>query len=190
MKLLLICLSLLLSACSSLPPAIEDAPKFDLSYSSAIQNLAQYKDVPVRWGGVIIDIENEQAFSLIQVLLYPLGSYGRPRLDLPNEGRFFIKSPDFLDPLVYKKDGEITVAGTLNGTIERTIGKKTLQLPLIASTVIHLWPKYDMNRYYYGGWGYGYNPYYGYGGYGYNPYYWGSGFGWGVSSGFYRPYWY
>lgn len=171
---------LLISACSFLPPAIEDAPKFDLSYASALQNIAQYKDVPIRWGGIIIDVENEQNFSLLQVLFYPLGSYGRPRLDLANQGRFFIKSPDFLDPLVYKKDTEITVAGTLNSTIERTIGNKVLQLPLIASTVIHLWSNYDNNRYYYGGAFYGgYYPYYGY-----NPYYW----GWG--GGFYRPYWY
>lgn len=173
---------LLISACSNLPPAIEDAPLYDISYNQATHNIAQYKNAPVRWGGVIIDVENEQNYSIIQVLYYPLKSYGRPQLDKANEGRFLIKSPEFLDPAVYTKDTEITVAGTLTGDVERKVGNKTLRLPLISSKVIHLWPVYVPGNYYgyggygYGGFGYGY-PYYGYYGY---PYYWGGYFG---------PYW-
>ena len=167
----------LLSACSNLPPAIEDPPLYDISYSQATRNIGQFKEAPVRWGGVVIDVENEQNFSLVQVLYYPLGSWGRPKTDDPNEGRFLIKSSDFLDPAVYKKDTEITVAGTLKGDIERKVGNKTLRMPLISSTVIHLWPAYvyvpgyyygGYGGYGYGGFGYGY-PYYGY--YGYYPYY-------------------
>ena len=173
--LLSICISLL-SACSNLPPAIEDPPLYDISYSQATQDIAHFKEAPVRWGGVVIDIENEQNFSLVQVLYYPLNNYGRPRLDKPNKGRFLFKSAEFLDPTVYKKDTEITVAGTLKGDIQRSVGNKTLRLPLISATVIHLWPPYVPYNYYgYGGYGYGY-PYYGYYGY---PYYWG---------GYYYPY--
>ena len=172
---------LLLSACSNLPPAIEDPPLYDLSYSEATRNIAQYKEAPVRWGGVIIDVENEQNFSLVQVLCYPLNYYGRPQLSKSNAGRFVIKSPEFLDPAVYAQDTEITVAGTLKGDIERTVGNKTLRLPLISSRIMHLWPAYVPVNYYgyggYGGFGYGY-PYYGY--YGYYPYYRG---------GFFWPYW-
>lgn len=183
MKLHLLSICILLGACSNLPPAIQDAPLFDIPYGEATRNVAHYKDAPVRWGGVVIDVENEQNFSLVQVLYYPLNSYGRPRLDKANDGRFLIKSPEFLDPAVYTKDTEITVAGTLKGDIERTIGNKTLRLPLISATVIHLWPAdmpgnyYGYGGYGYGGFGYGY-PYYGY--YGYYPYYRGGYFG---------PYW-
>ena len=175
--LLSICITLL-SACSNLPPAIEDPPLYDISYSQAAQDIAHFKEAPVRWGGVIIDVENEQNFSLVQVLYYPLNNYGRPRLDKSNKGRFLFKSAEFLDPTVYKKDTEITVAGTLKGDLQRSVGNKTLRLPLISATVIHLWPPYvPVNYYGYGGYGYGYGyPYYGYYGY---PYYWG---------GYYYPY--
>ena len=174
--LLSICISLL-SACSNLPPAIEDPPLYDISYNQAIQDIAHFKEAPVRWGGVIIDVENEQNFSLVQVLYYPLNNYGRPRLDKHNQGRFLFKSAEFLDPAVYKKDSEITVAGKLKGDIQRSVGNKTFRMPLISATVIHLWPPYvPVNYYGYGGYGYGY-PYYGY--YGYYPYYWG---------GYYYPY--
>lgn len=158
----------------------------DVTYAQAIQNLDNHKDTLVRWGGVIIDVENEEKFSFVQALFYPLGYSGRPQLDNPNGGRFVIKSTEFLDPIVYAKDKEITVVGALNGKIERTVGKKTIQVPLIQSTAIHLWPE-DQNSYY------GHGPYYG----GYGPYFGMYGpythpflFQGGWGGGYYRPYWY
>jgi outer membrane lipoprotein len=180
MKYYLLTACLILAACSNIPPAIEDPPMFDLSYQEAITNLSKYTNAPVRWGGTIVEVENEATFSAIQILLYPLGSYGRPDLDEPNQGRFVMKTPEFLDPAVYKKDASITVAGTIEGDAERTIGKKTLRLPLVAAKQIHMWPEQYYNAYYGGYGGYGGFGYYPYGGfYGYNPYYWG---------GYYQPF--
>ncbi|MDE2366041.1 MAG: Slp family lipoprotein [Betaproteobacteria bacterium] len=172
--LLLTCLSL--SACAGLPSAVKNVPVKDVSYSEASQNPNSYKNTAVRWGGVIIDVDNEENFTLVQVLSYPLNYSGRPQLTKPSEGRFVIKSSEFLDPAVYAKDREITVAGALEGDIQRMIGKKTVRLPLLSSTAIYLWPVYQNNP---GYGGYGFSPFYGYGYYG-SPYYWG---------GYYRPYW-
>jgi outer membrane lipoprotein len=175
MKRYFLLLYLLLVGCSTIPPTIEDPPALDLAYSAATQNPTRYKSLPVRWGGVIAEVENEQKDSLLQVLLYPLNSYGRPMLDEQPQGRFVVRNDKFLDPLVYAKNTEITVAGVLNGTINRTIGKKEVTLPLVLSTTLYLWPVYDVNNYYgYGGYGYGNYGYggfgYGYGGFGF-PYY-------------------
>lgn len=185
MKNYLVVACFILTACSNLPPAIEDPPAFDLSYQQAIANIKGYKNATVRWGGTIVEVENEPSFSAIQVLLYPLGSYGRPDTSEPNQGRFLIKSPEFLDPAVYTKNKAITVAGTLDGDTERKIGNKTLRLPLVVANQIHLWEEADYYPHYggyyggYGGFGYG-SGFYPYGGfYGYSPYYWG---------GYYRPY--
>ncbi len=180
MKRYLLTICLLLNACSNLPTAIKNPPLYDISYTQAIQNIANYKNAPVRWGGIIIDVENEQNFSLVQVLYYPLNSNGRPQTDKPNEGRFVFKSPEFLDPAVYTKNMEITIAGTLIGDLERTIGKKVMRLPLISATTIYRWPVYVYDNDY-DGFGYGYNPYYG----GY-PYYWGNYY-WPSASPFTRP---
>jgi outer membrane lipoprotein len=171
---------LFLSGCSNLPPAIEDPPAFDLAYLQAVTEINKFKNAAVRWGGKIVEVENQPTFSAIQILVYPLGSYGRPELDEAHQGRFVVKSPDFLDPAVYTKDTPITVAGTLMGDTERTIGNKTMRLPLVQANTIHLWQTEDYNRYYggYGGFGYGYGGFYPYGGfYGYP--YWG---------GYYTPY--
>ena len=174
---------LLLAGCAGLPSAVRDVPVADLTYSQASQNPGNYKDVSVRWGGIIIDVDNEQDFTLVQVLSHPLNYYGRPQTGKPSEGRFVIKSNEFLDPAVYAKDKEITVAGTLQGDIERTIGKKKVRLPLVTSKATYLWPVYQNYPYYGYGYpgfgGYGFSPYFGYGYYG-SPFYWG---------GYYRPYW-
>ncbi len=167
MKKYFLTLCLCLGACSNLPLAIKNPPSFDISYAQAIQNIAGYRNAPVRWGGIIVDVENEQNFSLVQVLYYPLSSDGRPQTNKQNEGRFVIKTPEFLDPAVYARNTEITVAGILAGDLERAIGKKVMRLPLISPTTLHLWPVYLYDNYY-DGYGLGYGPYYGV-----YPYYWG-----------------
>ena len=193
MKTIFLLLCLVLTACSSLPPTIENPPAFDLPYSYATQYPDRYKNIPVRWGGVIAEVDNEQNASLMQVLLYPLNSYGRPMVDEQPQGRFVIKSTQFLDPLVYSKNSEITVAGTLTGTINRTIGKRVMTLPLVLSSTLYLWPVITYSDYY--GYGYPYGGYgggFGYGGYGggfgyYSPYYYGvPHYGW---RGGYHPHW-
>ncbi len=181
MKRYLLIICLLLNACSNLPTAIKNPPQYDISYTQAVGNIGNYKNAPVRWGGVIIDVENEQNFSLVQVLYYPLSSSGEPQADKSNEGRFVIKSSEFLDPAVYSKNTKITVAGMLIGDIERMVGKKTLRVPMVSATTIYLWPTYEYSNYY-DGFGYGYNPYYG----GY-PYYWGNYY-WPSSMFIRRPY--
>ena len=176
MKKLLIAVGiLLLNACSNLPTAITEPPLYDLSYQQAIQHSAQFKNAPVRWGGVIIHVQNEQNYSVVQVLSYPLNNYGRPQLDQGYEGRFLVKSAEFLDPAIYSKDTEITVAGVLTGDIEQSVGNKKLRLPLLSASLIHIWPVVMPGNYYgygaYGSFGYGY-PYFGY----YGSPYWRGGY--------------
>lgn len=189
MKHYFLLLCLFMVGCSSLPSNIENPPAFDLGYSYAVQDSARFKNIPVRWGGVIAEVENQQNATLMQILLYPLNSWGRPMLDEQPQGRFVVKSASFLDPLVYSKNSEITVAGTLNGSITRTIGKKEISLPLVVSTTLYLWPVYTYNNYYgYGGYG-GFGSYGGFGGFGYySPFYYGfPRYGW--RGGYYPYYW-
>ena len=167
--------SLLLVACTSLPPAIKQAPAVQIGYDQVNRAIDQYQGTPVRWGGVIIDVENEENSSLVQVVFYPLDFSGRPQLHKTGEGRFVIKSAEFVDPAVYVKDKEITAAGVISGKIERTVGKRIIHVPLVTTSAIYLWPTdyYDSRQY-------GPYPYYGYPGYA--PFYRG-GFG-----GYYGPY--
>lgn len=175
MKIYLLLSCLLLGACTSMPKAIQNMNVVDVTYAQVSQNIDGHKNISVRWGGIIIDVENEEDFSLVQVLFYPLNYSGRPQLNEPRGGRFVIRSTEFLDPVVYTKDKEISVVGTLYGDIQRTVGKKIIRVPLIQSTAVHLWPKRRNNYYGYKG----YDPYH----YGYYNYPF-------IRGGYYYPYWY
>lgn len=182
MKAFILLLYLFLVACSSLPVNIENPPVSDISYNHAVQSNERYQKMPVRWGGVIAAVENEQNASYLQILSYPLNSYGRPILSETAQGRFVVKSNQFLDPMLYEKNAEITVAGILLGKIDRTIDKKVMSLPLIQSTTLYQWPQYNNYYpypYYYGDYGYGFG---GWGGMGYY-----SPYGFGGFGGY--PYW-
>jgi outer membrane lipoprotein len=166
MKAYLLFFCFILTACTNLPTAILNAPTFDLSFPQASQAINQYKNSPVRWGGLIINVENEKNAGFIQVLSYPLARGGRPRLEQPAQGRFVIQLKDYLEASVYTRDTLLTVAGSLIGSIERVIDKKVMRIPVISASVIYLWPVYqynndisygDYDEYRY----YGYNPYYG-----------------------------
>ena len=145
MKPYLLMLCLLLGSCTSLPQTMKGHMK-DIPYAEVNGKVNHSSNVPVRLGGIIVDVVNEESFSLVQVLFHPLNYFGRPQLYKPAEGRFFIKSTEFFDPLVYTNNTEITVVGTLNGDIERKIGKRIIQIPLILSKNIYLWPKYHHER--------------------------------------------
>ena len=156
MKWFLMILSIVIQGCSNLPVAIKNPPAVDLKYNEVIGNPSKHQGMPVRWGGTIIDVENEETLTRLQVLYYPLDSDGQPKLNKASEGRFVLESPKFLDPAVYRKSSEITVAGTLIGETPRKVGNKTLKLPLISAQTLHLWPESYKNECRY----YGYYPYY------------------------------
>ncbi len=172
MNWLLLTLSILLSACSSLPVALQKAPAVDVQLTDVIKNISSYRNMPVRWGGTVIEVENEDHLTNIQLLYFPLNDDGSLRLNATNQGRFVIQSPEFLDPALYVKGLEITVAGIVSAETERIIGKKSLRLPIITIQAIYLWPRDQQSGYS----GCGYAPYYsypyrGYGySYGYYPY--------------------
>lgn len=149
MKLYLIFICLLLSACSSLPPVIKDARVTDITYDQASEDLDGYKNSLVRWGGVIVSVENNENSSLMRVMYYPLDNYDRPQLNEPSAGRFVIRSQEYLNPERYSVDREVTVLGVIDSDIGSTVGSNTRDwVPLIKSTAIHLWPINYRSNYY------------------------------------------
>ena len=167
---------LFLSACSGLPSTIKDIPVEKVSVRKASQNPDRYKGTSVRWSGLIIEVDTQENYTLVQVLSYPINYYDRPELTKPSDGRFVIKSSEFLDPAIYERDREITVAGVLEGDVVRAVGNKTIQVPLLSAKAHYLWAAYYPSGY--GDYGdYGYGPYDGpHGYYGPAPYYWGGSY--------------
>lgn len=147
---------LVLQGCAThVPPAIQSAPVPDLQLAAVRKSVIQYQGSAVRWGGAILEVDNEQNETWIQVLQYPLWRYGKPRQGTVSQGRFVVHSMEFLDPAIYKKGQLITIAGTVEGEVARTIGKKQIKLPVVNTTSQYLWTRNQTVDYpYYSRFGY------------------------------------
>ena len=171
--LMFVIMSLLLAGCTNLPPVISSAPSDDVPFAEARQNVAAYRGRAVRWGGSIISVETAKDASWVQVLEYPVTRYGRPSMKRLSSGRFVIRTAEFLDPAIYEEGQEITVFGRLNGEVERSVGERSITMPVVDAEQLHLWEDYrDRDQRYYPYSGYDYYPYPYRSRFGYGYYWW------------------
>lgn len=135
-------LVLLLAACASqVPEAIRTAPPGAPSLARVRTDPAAWSGHAVRWGGEIVRVENLSDHTLVYIVERPLDHDGRPRRSDHSDGRFIARIRGFLDPAVYARRREITVAGKLDGIRRGRIGDYDYVYPVVDAGVVHLWPR-------------------------------------------------
>jgi outer membrane lipoprotein len=133
--------ALLLSACSQhIPPEIRQAPDNSPSVDQVRHQPDTYISQRIRWGGVILHTENKSDGSWMTIIALPLQSNGKPRESDQSPGRFIAIANEFLEPLVYSRDREITVTGTVLRTETRKVGEFAYDYPVIRIDHYYLWP--------------------------------------------------
>ena len=100
----------------------------------------------VRWGGMIVEVRNQENSSEIEVLAYPLDRKFRPILKAPTEGRFVAVMPGYVERYDWPQGRFLTVHGTLAGTREGLIDEKLYVYPVLQVEGSHLWPAGFQNR--------------------------------------------
>ena len=134
--------ALLLAGCSAFPDSIatdnEDAL---VSYSQVKNNASTTVGQSARWGGIIADVRNDEGFTVIELVHFPLKSWGRPLVSDDTDGRFLAVINGFVDPQVYRQGRSLTVLGKVGKTQEGKIDDYTYVYPVIEATGYHLWPK-------------------------------------------------
>jgi len=165
-----------LAACATIPQPLQGTYT-DLTTAQAQQGGAG--GTKVRWGGEIIKTEPGPQETCFFLLSRPLDDEARPKMatDNDSQGRFVACRSGFYDPEVFARGRELTVTGTLHGTVSQKVGEYDYAYPRVEADVVYLWPKRVAVRYppgYYDPfWGPGWGPY------------WGPGWGpWG------DPFWY
>jgi outer membrane lipoprotein len=122
-------------------------------------------------GGVIVKTTINSEGSLIEAIYVPVDSRGYLESLNTADGRFLAiySSKDLLDPVIFREQREVTLAGELIGTRSGKIDEMDYVYPLFEITEIYLWrEEKEYGRYYYPPYPY-YPPYYPYRYY--NPYY-------------------
>ena len=100
-----------------------------------------YVSEVVMLGGKILEIKVSSTSSELTILQLALGRSGRPANLDQSEGRFLVRSEQFLDPATYQKGKLLTVVGILKGSGIRDIGSLDYVYPIVEAIEIKLWPK-------------------------------------------------
>ena len=135
----------------------------ELTFSMVFQNPAAYVGSVVIWGGEVIGTTNLKDSTEILILDTPLNYHGIPESAELSQGRFIAKSPQFLDPALYKKGKRLTVAGEVIGKETRPLGQTEYTYPVVMAKEIHIWRSTQYTPYYIDPYGWGwYGPYSGF----------------------------
>lgn len=158
----------MMSSCSHvISEQTRKSARHDVTFTQVAKDPLMYDGSLFIWGGVIVKTKITDSGATIEVRQSPLDSYGTPKDTDVSEGRFLVKSDRHLDPLIFEKDREVTVAGVLTGTARGRIGDTEYEYPVLEAREIYLWkedeyyyyPYYDPwlfgPPYYYDQWGYG-----------------------------------
>jgi outer membrane lipoprotein len=162
----------------------QGAREFQLSH--LVETPEVFKDHLFILGGVIVETKLTEKGSQIEALFIPVNSSGNLRDSSSHQGRFlavYSRSKGILDPLIYRKGREITLAGDFVEVRKGKIDEMEYSYPVFEIRQIYLWDEYRDYPYY--AWPYPY--YYPY----YSPYYYRSPYfydPWGRT--YPGPYWY
>lgn len=133
-------------------------------FSEVFQNPENYKGDTVVWGGSIIRTIPLKRGAAVYVLETKLGFRDKPKGSETSRGRFIARTHRQLDPLIYARGRQITVAGRVIGTrvVTNRKTRATYTYPVIQMEQVHLWPLPEAVAVpaYWWGWG-GYYPYWG-----------------------------
>lgn len=95
----------------------------------------------VIFGGDILSTRNVEQKTFIEILQKPLDRSEAPQITDQSGGRFMARCDGYLDPAVYAKDRQITVAGRVIGTHTGKVGEIEYVYPLLACLETHLLPR-------------------------------------------------
>ncbi len=187
MKKFPVILILLCAAVTSCAPVLRhdlmEAGIREFSLPDVVKSPDAYEGKLFVFGGIIVTTKATPEGSLIEALLVPVNARGYLKdVDAP-QNRFlalFPKESGFLDPIIFKKNREITIAAEFKGLREGEIDEMLYTYPFFVIRQLYLWA--ERPEYY---WPY-YEPY---------PYWWDYPYRWyGYPPGFWRyrvppPYW-
>jgi outer membrane lipoprotein len=172
-------LFLLLTTFTACAPTISKQLRQQADQSLSFPVLAAdpeaYKGKIVILGGVIAQTTTKSGQTELEIVQKNLDYFNEPETADKSEGRFLVITDRFLDPLIYKKDRKITVAGEVMGSEVRKLDELEYRYPVINSQEIKLWSETKSRvPVFLGigvGGGYGWGGPYGYWGWGPGPYY-------------------
>ncbi len=98
-------------------------------------------------GGIIVNTKVTKEGSLIEAIYVTVDSRGYLKNISASNGRFLALYKGFLDPLIFRQNREITLAGVFKGTRTGIIDEVSYTYPLFEIEEFYLWE--EKRDYYY-----------------------------------------
>lgn len=138
---LLSILAVLFTACAG---GISKQARSQVTYFEPFKQLQQetekYRGETVMLGGRIVDVQVAAGATELVVLQLELAGSTRPVNNDNSQGRFMVRSDQFIDPAIYPQGTLITVVGHVSGAETRNIGAMPYRYPVIDIVEIKKWP--------------------------------------------------
>ncbi len=135
-------MALLLQGCSyAISPDVSRTADRTITFEHLQADPSSFKGKTVILGGLIAQVRHVKNGTLIEIVQKELDYWGKPRRTDRTGGRFIVHQPRALDVLVFAPGREITIAGEVTGTEERSPGDSAVLYPFIIAREIKLWPR-------------------------------------------------
>ena len=145
---------LTLAACApTISKQLRQQADASLSFPVLSADPEAYKGKIVILGGVIAQTTAKTGQTELEIVQKPLDSFNVPETTDTSQGRFLVLADQFLDPLIYKKDRKITVAGEVMGSEVRKLDELDYRYPVLKSLELKLWPPKGLKALLLWGWG-------------------------------------
>ncbi len=137
----LLSLVLMLTSCAG---GISQQARDQITYAGPFvavqQDPAKYQGETMLLGGKVIETSARAEATEMVVLQLEIGSRDRPMDNDKSQGRFLVRSAQFIDPAIFPQGTLITVVGRLQGSETRLIGEMAYTYPVIDIVEIKKWP--------------------------------------------------
>lgn len=127
-----------------------NTPKFDttgvdatLTPQSVITETETSVGKTALWGGTILNTQNLEKTTQLEMLAYPLNSSNKPMLDSKPLGRFIIRHQGYLEAASYETGKLLTVLGKISQNLKGKVGESEYTYPTINAKQLHLWTAND-----------------------------------------------
>ena len=154
---LILSLSFLLAACSSIPQNIKgnNQPDIQKSFVAVHNQPGLYVGQQARFGGKVINVINGKTDTLLEIAVLPLDSYAKPDIEANYQGRLLARQSGFLDPVNYRNHF-VTILGTIQGEQPGFINKVPYNFLGVNMQGIQVWHLREVVNTTYNLWDYGY----------------------------------
>jgi outer membrane lipoprotein len=120
---------------------VKEKARVDVPFSTIKGNVDKYKGEVFILGGIIVETKNTEEGTIIEVVHTDVDSLGYIIDPDRSSGRFMVIEKGYLDPMIFKKRRQITVAAELIGSRVKKIGEIEYVYPLFELKEIYLWKK-------------------------------------------------